>query len=297
MNPDLSIFLEKIVLTLRQAGNVARSLQNKAQNEKKSAESFFDDTDSLKARREAKTVVDEIVQEIILKASESILDTGNTVLDAEEETISKSMFSQGSSDLTLIIDPIDGTMEYLNGLNSYSICVGLVRKSTVISATVYFPARDRLYFLDVSGTACFAEDVYCSGLKKSKPLVSSSRASKVIYKNSRVEFEVIERLKRKGYEVLDDTYDKIGCADAILKCLSGEATAYLSHTRQTRDVLLGAILSQCKKGYALDWKGERLVWPQAGGRIPRAIFGVGDYPEDVLGCLLDTSEHKIPIKK
>ena len=44
-----------------------------------------------------------------------------------------------------------------------------------------------------------------------------------------------------GYEIIDDR--TCCCPDALLACMRKEAIAYLSDTRNIRDILVGAILS------------------------------------------------------
>ena len=57
----------------------------------------------------------------------------------------------------------------------------------------------------------------------------------------------------------------------LLACMRKEALAYLSDTRNIRDILLGAILSKCKNGAVLDLHGDDVRWP-AKGRLPFGIF-------------------------
>ncbi len=90
---------------------------------------------------------------------------------------------------------------------------------------------------------------------------------------------------KKSYKVFDDINGKIVWPDALLKCLSGEYAACLFHSAQIRDILLGAIIEKVKGGYAMDWKGNNLVWPD-GGRVPTSIFGFENPPDDLLGCFI-----------
>ena len=57
-----------------------------------------------------------------------------------------------------VIDPIDGTYEYLNGCDSYSVCLGVVENGKISMAIVYFPARDMLYFIGTDGQSYFVEN-------------------------------------------------------------------------------------------------------------------------------------------
>lgn len=105
-----------------------------------------------------------------------------------------------------------------------------------------------------------------------------------MYVNGRVPKGKIEQMKRAGYEVKGDDEDGMSCPLAILECLHGQAVSYVAHTRQMRDILLGAIVSNVNDGYVLDWQGDPLVWPES-GRVPEVVFGVGRTPERLLECL------------
>lgn len=282
---ELAVFLECMALALRQAGYVAKSLQGKVENIGKFAEDLPNDSGAVRAKRAAKTIIDEMVQEILLLAASEILNKRKIVVDAEEYTPSIKLFSKKQTETTLVIDPIDGTYEYLSGSDSYSVCVGLIENGEVVSALVYFPVRDTLYFIDTNKRPYLAKDLYISGFKRATPLKAvSPEQSQSVYVNNRVSVLVRESLISAGYKVVDDIKSKITWPDAILKCLNGEFFACLFHTSQIRDLLLGAILSYVPGGYSLDWKGKPLAWPN-GGRAPRAIFGVGKYPVGILKCL------------
>lgn len=283
----LSSFIDRMSLALRQAGVVANALRGRVENLGKVSEPLETDSEILRIQRSAMTVVDQVIQEIILLAVDDIPGLGRLglQLDAEEETPATEWFEHNEREVSLVIDPIDGTYEYLAGMDKYSICVGLVQKGKMLTALVYFPARNHLYFLDPKGQAQISSDAYGGGWKAAKSLLPvTAFGQHRIYKNGRLPSDLVCDLRKAGFEVYDDTDEGITCPDAILACISGNAVAYISHTRQMRDILLGAILAGAPTGYALDWSGEPLWWPSK-GRVPRAVFGVGDSKGAILQVL------------
>jgi fructose-1,6-bisphosphatase/inositol monophosphatase family enzyme len=282
----LQLFLDRMSLAIRQAGGITKILQGKVANEGKEAETLPHDEQYQIAKRSAKTPVDEIVQEVLLLAALEIVDRGNIILDAEEISPSTRLFSSHqSTSLSLVIDPIDGTLEYVSGRDDYSICVGLIEQARMISALVYFPSRDHLYFLGIDGCGYLARDAYMYGLQHARALVGSTTSSSLtIYKNNRVPSDVLTRLATAGYEVRDEDQDELGCPDALLKCLTGEAKAYIGYTKNMRDILLGAIIGGAQGGYARDWSGQTLAWPMS-GRVPHTLFGIDPLPDTLQRCL------------
>ncbi len=262
---------DRLCLVVREAGIVAKMFQGHVRNEGKTHDAVTEnESERLQALRSAKTLVDEVVQEIILNGLLEILPPG-TALDAEEDTPRAQLFTREGQGATLVLDPIDGTLEYLEGRDDYSICVALVEKGRMLLALVFFPARDFALAIAPDGKAYEYEKFGTEGTKNTK-LIVLPPAEKVVYKNSRVPEEVVRAIQAKDYSVLDDQDNHIGASEAMFAIRSGKACAYVASTRQIRDILVGAILAKAEGGYASDWEGNPLVWPD-GGRVPKAIFG------------------------
>ena len=76
-----------------------------------------------------------------------------------------------------IVDPLDGTTNFLHGLPHWAISIGLEHKSEIVAAVVYDPCRDEMFFsekgqgawmndtrLRVSGRSKMIETIYATGL-------------------------------------------------------------------------------------------------------------------------------------
>ena len=264
----------------KQAGELALKLQNGIVNEGKQVEAIIGEDLRHKAMREAKTKADEMVQELFLAALKEKYGTLLS-LDVEEETELVKAFSNTSYDISFILDPIDGTLEYLEQKDSYSICSAIISQGDVKLAIVYFPAKDVLYG-------------YCEGmppkeyhrLMDMQPCMGKELCGKrqehapfTVYKNARLSEQYIEKLHEKGYIVLDDQEEERNCPQVLLECLYGRALACFCDTRNIRDILLGAILSKTIHGGAYDYSGNRLIW-QSFGRQKEAVFSI--YPKELL---------------
>ena len=64
---------------------------------------------------------------------------------------------QGDSDYTWIIDPLDGTTNYLHGYPHYAISIALKHKEVITQAVVYDPSRNEL-FSATRGVGAFLND-------------------------------------------------------------------------------------------------------------------------------------------
>ncbi len=60
---------------------------------------------------------------------------------------------QGDEDSTWIIDPLDGTTNFLHGIPHFAISVGLKKGDELIAGIVYDPIKDELFYAEKGGGA------------------------------------------------------------------------------------------------------------------------------------------------
>ena len=58
---------------------------------------------------------------------------------------------------TWVVDPLDGTTNFLHGIPQFAISIGLLREDTVIAGVIYNPANDELYIAE-RGKGAFLND-------------------------------------------------------------------------------------------------------------------------------------------
>jgi len=275
---DLNNFVDKMKEAIYKAGEMALEYQGKVKNLGKEVEELSGDNDFIKQQRSAKTVIDEKVQEELLLVAAKLLNAPEVYLDAEEETAGKKCFSSEPTATTLVIDPIDGTLLYISGKDGYSIVVGLIENGAVLTALVYFPARQEFYFIK-------DDSVYREANGELRELSSPKVKNDIlVYVNNRVGEQIIDRLVKEGFRVINDADGVVSWPDALIGCIKGEYSVCVFHSPQIRDVLLGAMINKIFGGYAGDWLGNKIVWPN-GGRVPRIMFGFGHPSEKVMLCL------------
>ena len=64
-----------------------------------------------------------------------------------EETFSNKNIDHGYS-LFWIVDPLDGTREFINKSDEFTVNIALIKNSKAIFGVIYLPARDLMYFTD-----------------------------------------------------------------------------------------------------------------------------------------------------
>ncbi|MFT6104626.1 MAG: myo-inositol-1(or 4)-monophosphatase [Paracoccaceae bacterium] len=76
-----------------------------------------------------------------------------------------------------IVDPLDGTTNYLHGLPHFAVSIALEHKGEIVSGVIYDPAKDEMFFAEkgqgawmnesrmrVSGRTSMIETIYATGL-------------------------------------------------------------------------------------------------------------------------------------
>ncbi len=56
-----------------------------------------------------------------------------------------------------IVDPLDGTTNFLHGMPHWAVSIALEHKGEIVSAVVYDPAKDEMYFAE-KGQGCWLND-------------------------------------------------------------------------------------------------------------------------------------------
>jgi fructose-1,6-bisphosphatase/inositol monophosphatase family enzyme len=281
---SLKIFTEILVKKILEAGEFAIEFQGKVPNLKKEIDIDSDAPQRIKDRNQAKTEIDEKIQEMLLHCIKENLGTTYIKIDAEEDTPSKKLFQNQNALTTIVIDPIDGTLEYLTASDKYSINVGIIQNGQMLLALIYFPKLKKMYYLNEEKLPY--EINYDSDLNiQSKTLLKRTELSttNTVYVNNRVPENTIEKLTAHGFKVIKDD-GVISWPEALLKCISGEYTASIFHTPQIRDILLGALIEKTEQGFKVDWAGEPISWPN-GGRIPQVVFGTGSLAQELFKSL------------
>jgi len=63
----------------------------------------------------------------------------------------------GDGEHTWIIDPLDGTTNFLHGIPHFSISIGLQKENELIAGVVYDPIKDELFYAEKGGGAFMNE--------------------------------------------------------------------------------------------------------------------------------------------
>jgi len=135
----MSNFLDVAVQAARSGGDVLRQWQGRFAAKEKAPRDLVTEAD-LASQQEIQRIVDSAFPEHGFLGEE---DAGSTI--------------NSDSPFRWIVDPLDGTTNYVHGLPLFCVSVALERAGDVIAAAIYDPTRDECYRAEL-GQGAFLEN-------------------------------------------------------------------------------------------------------------------------------------------
>lgn len=164
----------------------------------------------------------------------------------EEETVE---FEQ--KEFTWIIDPLDGTTNYVHGDSPFSVSIALMRAKEIILGVVYDPLAGQMYSATGAGKA-FLNDTL---------LAVSSQSALV---NGYIGFGIPYSLDERGEQILRNAMKQFrkcsfrirgSAALEICYVAAGISDTYFHSGLSPWDVAAGAFILQCAGGKCTDFSG------------------------------------------
>lgn len=155
---------------------------------------------------------------------------------------------------TWIIDPLDGTTNFLHGIPHFAISIGLQKGDEVIAGVVYDPIKDEIFYaekgggaflndrrLRVSGRHHLSEAIFATGI----PFVMHEARAKVEFQRSmEILMPQVAGIRRFGAASLDLAYVAAGRFDG-----------FWERPLKPWDMAAGIVLVREAGGYTSDLQG------------------------------------------
>lgn len=160
----------------------------------------------------------------------------------------------GDDDYTWIIDPLDGTTNFLHAIPHFAISIGLQKGSEIIAGVIYDPIKDELFYAEKGGGAFLnerrlrvsarhhlSEALLATGI----PFAASTPENRSVFQGSleRV-MPLVAGVRRMGAASLDLAY-----------VAAGRFEGYWELGIQPWDIAAGVVLVREAGGYVHDLKG------------------------------------------
>ncbi|MCB1773262.1 MAG: inositol monophosphatase [Gammaproteobacteria bacterium] len=95
----------------------------------------------------AEKQTNDYVSEVDRNAEQAIIDTIRRAYPSHA-ILAEESGSRGKDDFQWIIDPLDGTTNYLHGFPQFAVSIALSHRGRLESAVVYDPVRDEMFTAD-----------------------------------------------------------------------------------------------------------------------------------------------------
>ena len=194
------------------------------------------------------SIVDKKAEEILVKELQKARPDFGFILEEHADIQGKDTSN------TWIIDPLDGTTNFLHGIPHFAISIGLLRDNDLFAGVVYNPITDEMYWaekgqgaflngkrLRVSARSTMPESLFATGapfLGKPKDPRFFERLEKVTKASSGI--------RRFGSAALDLAYVAAGRYDGFWEC-----------GLQPYDMAAGIVLVREAGGFVTDIEGKR----------------------------------------
>lgn len=188
------------------------------------------------------------------RASEALISEAIRERFPEHAIIAEEGTSRtGWSDYTWLIDPLDGTLNYLHGMPIYCVSLGLLRDGQLQLGVVYDPTRDELFAaerdrgaylngrrLQVSPTDTMGRALLTTGF----PYERASRPDNNLREFTQIVMQV-QDVRRPGSAAIDLCYAAAGRSDG-----------HWELGLKPWDVAAGALMVLEAGGRLSDWRGD-----------------------------------------
>lgn len=145
----------------------------------------------------------------------------------------------GSSTGTWVVDPIDGTTNFIRGLRHWGVSIAFVAGSEILVGVIYDAAQGAV-FSAIKGQGALREGRRIAAAKTTDP----SRGIAILGHSRRTDFEDYLSISRKLYQTGMD-YRRMGAAAiGLIRVAEGVADVYYERHLSAWDMLAGALIAR-----------------------------------------------------
>ncbi len=210
------------------------------------AQGFTPDKIEYKGLNDLVSYVDKTAEEMLVEKLSGILPEAGFI--TEEATIRKT-----GPEFNWIIDPLDGTTNFIHGIPTFAISIALQRGEDLVSGVVYEINRDEMFYAWEGGGAYLtgkpirvsgATDISSTLLATGFPYYDFERQEQYLQAFSEL-MRSCHGLRRIGSAAVDLAYVAAGRFDG-----------FFEYNLNAWDVAAGALIVQEAGGKVLDFNGE-----------------------------------------
>ena len=246
---EIKGIIEKLIDTFLYAGKVSLELREKGLTKK---------------IKEDNTPVSNGDLEVNRILTEKINDLTPQIPIISEET----SHNKSKKDLKnfWLIDPIDGTYDYINDLDEFTLNAGLIINNRAVAGIIYAPAKNRLFYSYEKG--CSFEIINSKHVKLDCSKISNNKLKFVSYSN-KLKPEI-----SKIYQTMNvSEFKRMKSSLKFCVIASNEYDGYVAEPRACEwDIAAGHAILENAGGIVTDFEGNEILYGKENFKNPSIIL-------------------------
>ena len=193
-----------------------------------------------------------IVSEVDIKCEKAILSIIKKSFPEHAILSEECGYKKTRSDYKWIIDPLDGTHNYLYGLELFGVLIALEYKKEIILGAMYLPFFNNLYFAEKGkGAFCNGKRIHVSKRKNIKNCLLDYAGN--LYDQTSMRLKLLKKLISRIF-----TTRLVGAAVYTFSNIArGASDAYIGFNLKSWDVAAAFLLIKEAGGRITDLKGNK----------------------------------------
>lgn len=231
----LNSILPLVISTAKKAGSFIR----------KEKEIFSQDKIEIKGLNDLVSYVDKTSEELIVTELQLIYPPAGFIV--EENTLSEK------KEYNWIVDPLDGTTNFIHGIQCYAVSIALEYKGKIILGVVYEVSRDECFYAIKGGGAFLNEKpIHVSRNSLLKDCLIATGFPVYNFERITPYLKSLEHLMRNTHGIR-----RIGAAAADLCYLAcGRVDAFFEYNLNSWDIAAGALIVTEAGGKVCDFNKD-----------------------------------------
>ncbi len=213
---------------------------------KKESVKFTIDQAEYKGLNDLVSYVDKETEKLIVSSLSVLLPEAGFI--TEEGTIVKE-----SDDYNWVIDPLDGTTNFIHGVPIYAVCIALIKGKQVLLGIVHEVNRDECFHAIAGGGAFMNnEPIHVSKAGKLSESLVATGFPIFNFNNLKAYLKILDQLmqnchglRRMGSAAVDLVY--VAC---------GRCDMFFEYNLNSWDIAAGTLIVQEAGGIVTDFQGE-----------------------------------------
>ena len=165
-----------------------------------------------------------------------------------------------------LIDPIDGTYDYINDLDEFTLNAGLIINNRAVAGIIYAPAKNRLFYSYEKG--CSFEIINNKHVKLDCSKISNNKLKFVSYSN-KLKPEI-----NKIYQSMNvSEFKRMKSSLKFCVIASNEYDGYVAEPRACEwDIAAGHAILENAGGIVTDFEGNEILYGKENFKNPSIIL-------------------------